>query len=89
MSVPVFWSSIGEEFEEEEYLEHQTLIHRKKCGWTIIPIEKDGSVVSKEMGVFRSFDARGGRGNWDSLAKTIQNKRGAPSYTETKEAYNG
>ncbi|XP_071789657.1 tetratricopeptide repeat protein 22-like [Asterias amurensis] len=79
----------GEEFEEGQYLEHQTLIHQKKFGWTIIPIEKDGSVVSKELGVFRSFDARAGSVKWDILAKTIQNKRGAPSYSETKEAHNG
>ncbi|XP_071789660.1 uncharacterized protein [Asterias amurensis] len=74
----------GEDFENGEYLVQQTLKLKNDYGINVIPIKRDGLPVPDELSVMKSFNATAGRVNWNRLARSIKNTKGAPSYSGTK-----
>ncbi|XP_033627232.1 uncharacterized protein LOC117290092 [Asterias rubens] len=70
----------GEDFKDGQYLVQQTLKLKKEYGINVIPIERDGLSVPDELSVMTSFNASAERVDWNRLAQSIKNTKGAPSY---------
>ncbi|XP_071790074.1 tetratricopeptide repeat protein 22-like [Asterias amurensis] len=71
----------GEDFKDGQYLVQHILKLKKECGeMNVIPIERDGLSVPDELSVMTSFNASAERVDWNRLAQSIKNTKGAPSY---------